>query len=264
LNTSLCLFGTFQLLGPAGGRCWLSSTTGEPRQCLWPCVSFTKVPRHYPLPAIGAGRVYVPPQVKKKHDRHAHAPPVGTTCGGISGQKWIELCGTVCALILDIDTSGCSFSAVPRYFAVIKDSSVEQYSSPTSSIIFESTATRLRISVLSPKLHNAGAGLEGTVTTFAQQHWKVSWVGAWGENTGTTGRGHSGWTQVEDGKMLIDVDTSRAGFTSTPNYVTSLQVPYHADNAKPQFWVTGQHNVFSARENGFQVRPHSAFVRNAL
>ncbi len=74
------------------------------------------------------------------------------------------------------------------------------------------------------------------------------------ENTkisaGSTIPGNTNWQQYPDDRepgIYVDVDTSEAGFTSTPKYVISLGgINYH--------WrVTGASSVYSPTPNSFRV-----------
>jgi hypothetical protein len=81
----------------------------------------------------------------------------------------------------------------------------------------------------------------------ARTSWRVSWIGAMGQNSGTTALGHTGWKTHDSRTIYTDVNTTSAQFKYTPNYVVSLL----AGNSP--FRVSGTHAVYRARKDGFRV-----------
>jgi hypothetical protein len=65
---------------------------------------------------------------------------------------------------------------------------------------------------------------------------------------GSTPLGNTAWQQYPGGEgIFVDVDTSSAGFTSTPIYVTSI------GGTSSHWWTTGATSIYSPTPTGFRV-----------
>ena len=78
----------------------------------------------------------------------------------------------------------------------------------------------------------------------------VQSIGSMKIASGMTPVGSTNWISVGQGDIYVDVDTSAAGFSSVPNYVTSL-----AGNSN--HWITtGASSVYLLTEDGFRIYIH--------
>jgi hypothetical protein len=65
---------------------------------------------------------------------------------------------------------------------------------------------------------------------------------------GSTPVGNTAWQQYPGGEgVFVDVDTSSAGFTSTPIYVTSI------GGTSSHWWTTGATSIYFPTPTGFRV-----------
>jgi len=65
---------------------------------------------------------------------------------------------------------------------------------------------------------------------------------------GSTPIGNTAWQQYPGGEgIFLDVDTSSAGFTSTPIYITSI------GGASHHWWTTGATSIYLPTPTGFRV-----------
>jgi hypothetical protein len=65
---------------------------------------------------------------------------------------------------------------------------------------------------------------------------------------GSTPVGNTAWQQYPGGEgVFVDVDTSSAGFTSTPIYITSL------GGSSGHWWTTGATSIYTPTSTGFRV-----------
>jgi len=65
--------------------------------------------------------------------------------------------------------------------------------------------------------------------------------------TGSTPVGYTDWRYYEPGTIYVDVDTSEAGFTDTPFYITSLS-GYHS-----HYKTIGATSIYYPKSNGFRI-----------
>jgi len=65
---------------------------------------------------------------------------------------------------------------------------------------------------------------------------------------GSTPAGNTAWQQYPDGEgVFVDVDTSSAGFTTTPIYITSIGGTTH------HWGTTGATSIYTPTPTGFRV-----------
>jgi hypothetical protein len=65
---------------------------------------------------------------------------------------------------------------------------------------------------------------------------------------GSTPVGNTAWQQYPGGEgIYVDVDTSSAGFTTTPIYITSI------GGATSHWWTTGATSIYAPTPTGFRV-----------
>ncbi|HOO54550.1 MAG TPA: hypothetical protein PLM24_00200 [Methanothrix sp.] len=79
--------------------------------------------------------------------------------------------------------------------------------------------------------------------------WHVQWIGVSGQKAaaGSTRPGATEWEQYGKTGLYVDVDTSSAGFTETPIYITSL-------GGNVNIWrTTGATSVYCATPTGFRI-----------
>ncbi len=121
------------------------------------------------------------------------------------------------AIYLDVDTSAAGFTSTPVYLASIGGWS-NHWDAQGANAIYAPTATGFRI-----YLHDNGGGAL-TPALANQRGWYVQWIGIpiSEGNAGSTTAGATNWKAYGSNAVYLDVDTSAAGFTSTPAYLTSI------------------------------------------
>ena len=126
--------------------------------------------------------------------------------------------------------------------------------------------TSFRVIVIHP--HIRGARLLAAAKAY---HWRVSWIGNTGANSGNTVPGKSGWKAVrvvEDQietvaghTLLLDVDTKLSDFSNreyfphVPHYITAI-------HGQRQHWRTkGVHIIYDPTRVGFRVYvPYDKYI----
>ncbi len=190
-------------------------------------------------------------EAKKWHINWEALPadvPVFDQCHGRTepGQtKWLQY-GTS-GVYTDIDTSLCGMDEVPLYFASLGGLG-SHWRVKGETAIYRQTETSFRIYLYAPGMTPEMANGLG---------WYINWSAALDELsspelcTGHTERGH--WKTYGSG-YYVNVDTSRCGFTSTPNYFTSLQGSIH--------WKSqGGTAIYRPTETGFRIYVKGADAR---
>lgn len=72
--------------------------------------------------------------------------------------------------------------------------------------------------------------------------------------SGSTTPGATNWIRYSADGIYLDIDTSSAGFTTTPKYFTSL-------GGKSNHWTTqGTTSIYNASKNGFRVYVHQSGI----
>ncbi len=72
--------------------------------------------------------------------------------------------------------------------------------------------------------------------------------------TGSTPAGSTNWVKYSANGIYVDVDTSSAGFSSTPQYITSL-------GGNSNHWTTtGASSIYNAAASGFRIYIYKAGV----
>ena len=144
-------------------------------------------------------------------------------------------------IYLDVDTSSAGFTSTPMYFASLGGNS-NHWQAEGINAIYSPTATGFRIylrddvEALTPQLAN-------------QLGWHLQWLGVpkTATDSGYTTPGATNWKSYNSNTIYLDVDTSSAGFTSTPMYFASL-------GGNSNHWqAEGINAIYSPTATGFRV-----------
>jgi len=137
-----------------------------------------------------------------------------TTSGATSWKSYGD------ALYVDVDTSSAGFTDTPLYFTSLGGSGC-QWENDGFNAIYSPTATGFRIYL------RGDTGRALTPEFANQMGWNVQWFGVPRSETGagSTTVGSTNWNAYSSA-IYADIDTSKAGFSSTPIYLTSLAGNY--------------------------------------
>ncbi len=147
-----------------------------------------------------------------------------------------------------IDTSKCGMDEVPLYFASL-GGLAGHWRAKGETAIYEQTDTSFRIYLYSPGMTPQKANGLG---------WHINWSAAPDElNSPSLCTGHTekeDWRPYGKSAYYVNVDTSRCGFTATPDYFTSLQGRTH--------WMAqGGTAIYFPTETGFRIYVKGADAR---
>ena len=162
----------------------------------------------------------------------------GSTTPGAT--DWVQYKSN--SLYLDVDTSSAGFTETPIYITSLGGSGNHCLTTGATSI-YRATPTGFRVYVF----------YEGGVVTPAQANtwkWHIQWQGiarSEANNAGSTTSGATNWKQYTSNSLYLDVDTSSAGFTETPIYITSL------GGSSNHCLTTGATSIYRATPTGFRV-----------
>jgi hypothetical protein len=146
------------------------------------------------------------------------------------------------ALYLDVDTNSAGFNQVPYYMASLNGSYC-QWEADGINAIYSPTTTGFRIYLRD----DMGRAL--TPAFANQMGWTVQWTGIPNgyAKAGSTTYGATNWKQYGSDALYLDVDTSSAGFSSTPLYFTALGGSYC------QWEADGVNALYSPTATGFRI-----------
>jgi len=169
-------------------------------------------------------------------------PATGVNAGSTSSgaTNWKQY--TSSSIYVDVDTSAAGFTSTPRYFTSLGGNGYHWLAIGINAI-YAATPTGFRLYLRS---------LDGAALTPANANsrgWYVQWLGvpATGVNAGSTSSGATNWKQYTSSSIYVDVDTSAAGFTSTPRYFTSL-------GGNGYHWLAiGINAIYAATPTGFRL-----------
>ncbi|MDD3565958.1 MAG: C1 family peptidase [Methanothrix sp.] len=180
----------------------------------------------------------------------------GSTTPGAT--DWVQYGSN--GLYLDVDTSSAGFTETPIYITSLGGTNIWATTGATS--IYVPTPTGFRIFV---KFSN---GAQITPDQANLWNWHIQWVGIIPRsltNVGSTPPGDTDWKQYSYNTVYLDVDTSSAGFTETPIYLTSLGgTNIWATTGATSIYVptpTG-FRIFVQFSNGAQITPEQANLLN--
>jgi len=151
-------------------------------------------------------------------------------------------------LYVDVDTTHCGFSKA-QYVSSM-GGVTSHWVTTGSSEIYISKPTGFRIYI-----HNPSAI---TPSTANQRKWHINWIGEGvGSDpmmpvpcSGRTSKGYTSWKYYSANGIYLDIDTSACGFTTTPNYVSSLL-------GSTMHWkTTGSSEIYFATPTSFRVYIH--------
>ena len=146
------------------------------------------------------------------------------------------------AIYVDVDTSAAGFTSTPRYFTSLGGTSY-QYNAQGFNAIYSATAKGFRV-----YLRNwNGAAL--TPEYANSKGWYVQWLGVptTYAYSGATPKGTTNWKAYGSNAIYVDVDTTAAGFASTPRYFTSL------GGTSNHYYAQGFNAIYSPTATGFRV-----------
>ena len=152
------------------------------------------------------------------------------------------------SIYLDVDTSSAGFNAVPNYFASL-DGDSGHWQLDGINAIYSPTATGFRIYL------RDDLGNPMTPDNANDRGWNIQWTGIPKAESlaGSTVSGATNWKQYGSNSIYVDVDTTKAGFSDTPLYFTSIGGRYS------QWEVDGASAVYSPTDTGFRI-----YVRDDL
>jgi len=168
-----------------------------------------------------------------------------TTPGSTNWREYIGSDGKLSGIYLDVDTSSAGFTSTPNYFTSLGGDGWH-WSIVGATSIYKPTRNGFRVYILNAR------GAIRTPEFANEKKWHINWVGIESNNSGSTTPGSTNWREYigSDGKLsgiYLDVDTSSAGFTSTPNYFTSL-------GGDGWHWsIVGATSIYKPTRNGFRV-----------
>jgi hypothetical protein len=173
-------------------------------------------------------------------------PTAAETLGGGGGATepgataWQSRSGV--GIYCDVDTSSAGLRETPIYLVSI-GGATNQWDLLGAAAVHAAGPTSFRVYLRRPQ------GAQPTPQEANDSAWTVQWVAVpRGRRCGSTIPGHTAW-QDETGVQGIycDVDTSSAGLSATPVYLTSIAgTAYHGE-------VTGAAAVSSPTATGFRV-----------
>jgi RHS repeat-associated protein len=150
---------------------------------------------------------------------------------------------TADGIYLDVNTSDCGYSGVPRYITSLGGDS-SHFGTTGATSIYVPTATGFRVYV---RLVSGAALTPSQANSWG---WRLNWL-AVAVGTATPSlcggqTGSSGWVSNGDG-VYLDVNTSACGLSSTPHYLTSL-------GGDSGHWATtGATSIYVPTATGFRV-----------
>lgn len=165
-----------------------------------------------------------------------------TTPGSTNWQPY-----TSQGLFVDIDTTACGFTGTPLYHTTLGGSSSQWVAEGVTSI-YAPTATGFRVYLY----YENGV----TPAQANQWQWHVNWNGTPDNHIGTaicSGRttpGSTNWQVYTTKDVYLDVSTSACGFTTTPEYFTSI------GGIGQQWHTQGANSIYARTATGFRVYIH--------
>jgi hypothetical protein len=146
------------------------------------------------------------------------------------------------AIYVDVNTNAAGFTATPLYFASL-GGIANQFDAQGIDAIYSATATGFRIYLKSQ------SGVALTPAYANSRGWYVQWLGVPKTDTfaGDTPIGATNWMAYTSNTIYLDVDTSAAGFTSTPLYFASL------GGISNQFDAMGVNAIYYPTAKGFRI-----------
>jgi peptide methionine sulfoxide reductase MsrB len=167
----------------------------------------------------------------------------GQTVQGATGWQQYDANG----IYLDVNTAACGFSATPLYLTSIGGWGAHWTTTGATSI-YSAGPAGFRVYIHSPGI---------TPQTANQLGWNIHWQ-ATPDNlrqpslcTGQTVQGATGWQQYDANGIYLDVNTAGCGFSSTPQYFTSI------GGWSSHWMTTGATSIYSPSATGFRVYIHS-------
>jgi len=167
-------------------------------------------------------------------------------CTGTSDiSKWVDYAASSLKTIyVDVDTSQCAYKSTPIYVTSMGGRS-NHWKTHGTSEVYEPTPNGFRIYIRK-------MDTDITPNYAKDRKWVVNWIamGDAGDRvpcTGSTVPFSTNWKQyIEDG-IYVEIDTSKCGFKTTPQYISSM-------GGVSNFWLTeGSTQIYEASPTGFRV-----------
>jgi hypothetical protein len=219
--------------------------TGNQRNAQGISAVYSATPTGFRLYLMGANGVVVTPAYANNNGWYVQwlGVPISAINAGatpIGATNWQVFSSNL--IYVDVDTSAAGFTATPRYFTSLGGTG-DQRNAQGISAIYSATPTGFRVYL---------QGTNGVVATPAYANsngWHVQWLGmpTYTANAGATPIGATNWQVFSSNLIYVDVDTSAAGFTATPRYITSLDGTGNQRNAQ------GISAIYSATPTGFRL-----------
>jgi hypothetical protein len=157
-----------------------------------------------------------------------------------AGEGWVQY--NADTIFLDINTTECGFTSTPLYFTSMGGEQ-GQWLGRNPTAIYQATAINFRVYIKYP----------GATPELARQYgWFINWNAAPSGLhtpqicTGKTAMFNTAWQPYPDG-VYVDVNTSGCGFTTAPQYFTSLG----GDGS--QLLPKGATSIYEPTATGFRV-----------
>jgi len=149
---------------------------------------------------------------------------------------------TSSSLYLDVDTSSVGFTETPIYITSLGGNS-GHWTIVGATSIYQATPTGFRVYI---------RWINGAPITPEQANlwkWHIQWMAIPKShiNAGSTTPGVTDWKQYSSNSLYLDVDTSSAGFTEKPIYLTSL------GGKTAHGAITGATSIYQATPTGFRI-----------
>ena len=150
-------------------------------------------------------------------------------------------------IYVDVDTSSAGFTSTPRYFTSL-GGATNQLLVQGITAIYSATPNGFRIYLWTTNRASLTPAMANSYK------WYVQWlaVPTTDTNAGSTPKGATNWIASGGNAIYVDVDTSAAGFASTPRYFTSL-----GGNTN-HLLAQGITAIYSPTPNGFRI-----YLRNS-
>jgi len=171
---------------------------------------------------------------------------VGKLCTGVSdSSKWVNYAASsIKSIYVDVDTSKCGYKGTPTYVTSMGGSS-NHWTTHGSSEIYVATPKGFRIYIVKPDV-------DIDPKYAKDRKWAVNWIalGDAGDKdpcSGNTPPHSTKWVPYIKGGLYVDVDTSKCGFKTTPQYISSM-------GGDSNFWLTeGSTQIYKASPTGFRA-----------